>query len=359
MKVNISNLQITILAANFIFAATLVTTPQALIDLSMQNTWLVPLLLFVFLFVFIQFTFLGFKKIKNYNQLWNSKYFLAKGTALLVLLLLVHILVRDLRMITAFTSHVLLPLTPQFVITMLFIFTIMYIAWAGMEVVARFTELYGLYLIGVILFTPLALLTQMEFARFQPVLGLQYIPSLLQSAYVGFAWVGELIALIIVITMVKPIADAKRSLIIGAGLGMFLLTLIIFSQISVFGAEIVRFSIFPSYQLAQQVRVTEFLDRLDLVLVAFYYPAIFAKMTFSLYGIQRCVEIIFNKETKLILIPIGLLMGILSIAVFDNMVQEYDFGIYIWASLGLLLEVFIGMMFILQIRKTRKREAAK
>ena len=359
MKTRISNLQIVLLTGNFIFAATLVTTPQALIDLSMQNTWLVPTLIFLFIFIFIQLVFWGFKKIKNYDKLWESKHFLAKGTAFLVLLLLVHILVRDLRMITAFTSHVLLPLTPKFVITMLFIFTIMYIAWAGMEVIARFTELYFLYLIVVILFIPWSLTTQIEFARFEPLLGLQYIPSVLQSTYVGFAWGGELIALIIIITMVKPIKDAKRSILIGAGLGMFLLTILILCQISVFGAEIVRFAIFPSYQLVQQVRITEFLDRLDLVLVAFYYPAIFAKMAFSLYGIQRCFEIIFNKESKLILIPIGLLMGILSIAMFNNLVENYDFGIFTWASLGLILEIMIGMMFILQIRKTRKREEAK
>ncbi|UTR11865.1 spore germination protein [Evansella sp. LMS18] len=353
---SISNLQLALLAGNFIVSATIVSVPQALIDLSMQNTWIIPPLIFGYIIILINLALWGFKKIDNYQEVWEANNFLAKGTALLILVFLFHILAKDLRTITAFTKHVLLPLTPDFVITMLFVFSILYLAWAGIEVIARFTELYFLYLIGVFTFLPLSLIPQIEFYRFEPVLGFQTIPSILQAVFVGLAPAGELIAFVIVITMVKPIGDAKRSFIIGGAIGMFLLTIIIFSQISVLSSDITRFSLYPSYQLVQQVRLTEFLDRLDLVIVAFYYPSVFAKMAFSLYGIHRCLEIILNQKSKLHLVPLALLTGIVSIAFFKNAMHNYNFEIFTWATLGLMLEILIAFMFALMLWRTRKNQ---
>lgn len=356
MKVSISNLQIALLAGNFIVSATIISVPQALIDLSMQNTWIIPPLIFVYIIILINLALWRFKKIEKHQEVWEANHILAKGTAILVLVFLFHILARDLRTITTFTKHVLLPLTPDFVITMLFVFSILYIAWAGIEVIARFTELYFLYLIAIFVFLPISLIPQIEFYRFEPVLGIQTIPSLLQAAFVGLAPAGELIAFVIVITMVKPIGDAKRSFLIGGAIGVFMLTLLIFSQISVLSADITRFSLYPSYQLVQQIRLTEFLDRLDLVIVAFYYPSVFAKMAFSLYGIHRCLEIILNQKSKLHLVPLALLGGIMSIAFFKNPMHNYNFEIFTWATLGLILEVLIASMFALLLWRTRKNE---
>lgn len=356
MKVNISPMQLALLAGNFIFTATIVTIPQALVDLSMQNTWIIPIFLYAFIFGFVQMLLLGMNKLKNPEQLWESNTVFPKMTAVFLFLFLIHILVRDLRVISGFTNMILLPLTPHFIITLLFVFSILYIAWAGVEVIVRFTELYFIYLIFTALFIPFGVMEQMELSKFQPILGFQTIPSLLQSSFLGLAWVGEIIAVILVVTMVKPFEKAKGAILLGAGISMFIFLILIFSMISVLGAEIVRYSIYPSYQLVQQIRLTEFLDRLDLVLVAFYYPSIFAKMAFTLFGIKRCVEIMFNSKSNVILLPLGLWMGILSMQLFESKVHKHHYETFTWATLGLLLEFVIGVMFVLMIRQFRKKQ---
>lgn len=356
MTSRISNLQIALLSGNYVVSTTIVSVPQALIDLSMQNTWVIPPLLFGYIFLLVTIALWGFKKVKNYDGIWGGNHLLARGTALLVLVFLFHILARDLRTITNFTKHVLLPLTPGFVITMLFVLSILYIAWAGIEVIARFTELYFLYLIIIMIFLPLSLIPQIELSRFEPVLSLGTIPSILQSGFIGLASAGELIVFILVITMVKPIGDARRSFILGGAIGMFMLSVMIFSQISVLSAVITSFSLYPSYQLVQQIRLTEFLDRLDLVIVSFYYPSVFAKMAFSLYGIHRCLEIVLNKKSRLQLVPLALLAGVMSIALFKNPIHNYTFEIFTWATLGLMLELLIAVMFAVLIWRIRRKE---
>ncbi|MBU9720610.1 MULTISPECIES: GerAB/ArcD/ProY family transporter [Bacillaceae] len=355
MKYHISNLQISALVGNYIIAATLITVPQAFIDYAMQNTWLVPLNLFLFSVIFVNFFLIGFKKLNPSTQIWD-KDLLSRAISFLLLILLVHIMVRDLRIISGFTKEVLIPMTPQFIITMVFIFTIMYLAWSGIEVIARFTELYFLYFIIVVLFIPFSLITEFEFSKFEPVLSFSAFPSIFQASYIGFAWVGEIIVFILVISMVKPIKNTKKSLIIGIGVSMFLLTLLILGQVGVLGAELVRYFMYPTYSLIQQIRLTEFMDRLDLVLVAFYYPTIFAKLAFSLYGIKRCVEILFNIKTNLIILPIGLTIAILSIMFFENRIEKFNFEVITWSSLGLFLEMTIALMFVLLVYKRRKKD---
>ncbi|MDV2687735.1 GerAB/ArcD/ProY family transporter, partial [Alkalihalophilus lindianensis] len=75
-----------------------------------------------------------------------------------------------------------------------------------------------------------------------------------------------------------PLKAARKAVITGTALGLFLFFLILFLAIVVLGTKIVREATYPSYILVQQINLTDFLDRLDLVIVAVWLPAFFSKL---------------------------------------------------------------------------------
>ncbi|MBU8906602.1 GerAB/ArcD/ProY family transporter [Desertibacillus haloalkaliphilus] len=356
MKKQISNLQVAFMSANMVVALALVNIPQAFADLAMQNSWAVPVVLFVFAFIIIQLAFFGMNKLKDIQTIWDTNSWITKLIAMAFILLLAHLFIRDIRIISSFVMSTLLPLTPRFVISILIIAAVLYLAWSGLEVIARFTEVIFLVFIPVIVFIPISLINEFEFSNFEPALQLEAIPSLLQASFIGFAWVGEVVAILLIIHTVKPFKDAKRSVILGAGVGLFLLFVLILSSIAVIGAEVIRYNLYPTYRIVQHIRLTEFLDRLDLVLVALYFPTVFAKMALVLYGIKRAVALLTKKKSKFTLVPIVILLALCANLFFRNTGELFYFSTFTWATLGLLLEVIIVILFMLLVRKNRKQQ---
>ncbi len=331
-------------------SASLITLPQFMVDLSLHNTWVVPIFLFVVVYGMMFFGLSKLEKVPKSERHFSSDSKKVKTLACLFILFFAHVLIRDIRILLGFISTTLIPLTPKYVIIILLIGTVLYLAMSGIEVIARFTELYYFLFIGVILFIPLSLGTQISVENFEPMVGLKVIPSLLQSSYIGLAWMGEAVAVIMIIWLTSPKEGTRKAVFWGIGFGITMLFILIFSQIAVLGSEIVRYSTYPSYTLVQQIRLTEFLDRLDFVLVAFYFPTVFAKMSFFLYGLHRSLTMLNNKMTNITMVPLAIIMGVLAVTLFENVGDTTEFSIFTWASLGLILELLILALTFMIIR---------
>jgi spore germination protein (amino acid permease) len=355
MKPQISNLQLVFIAGNLTIAGALISLPQALVDQAMNNTWVVPFLMFLFISLLMFVGLSGTNKMSNLDLFSvNRSSWVMRLFGILMLLFLIMVIIRDLRIIIGFTITVLLPTTPVFVLTMLVVLTIAYLAWAGIEVIARFHEMYFSVFILVVLFIPFSLLNKTDLTALEPILRPEYFLSITQSTYLGLAWFGEVVIILLIVGMVKPLQDTRRSVMWGLGIGSLLLFIVLFNQITVIGPSIVKYAMYPSYLLVQQISITEFLDRLELVLVGLYFPTIFMKLAFSLYALNKSFGITFKTDSKHLIVPLSMLMGILSILMFENKTEKFYFATFSWASMGLLLEVILVGLFMYLIRKEKK-----
>ncbi|MGO4888882.1 GerAB/ArcD/ProY family transporter [Anaerobacillus sp. MEB173] len=352
MKIQISDRQLGFLTANNILASSLVVLPQSLIDLALQNSWLVPFFLFGFVIITVNVGLFGLPKLNAI--LFEPNSIKTKLFALLMVIFISHIVVRDLRIITGFIETTLLPITPTFIVLMLIIGCSLYIAWAGIEVIARVNEIVFVLFACVVLFIPLSLLAEIELENFEPVLGFEVIPSVFQSTYLGLAWIGEFLIILLIIGTTKSLKNTKKTLIWGGGLGLGLFFILLFTEIAVLGAEIVRYSAYPTYSLVQQIRLTEFLDRLDFAIVSMYFPTIIVKFALLLYGLNRSINLLFTSNSRIPLIPLSLLMPILSVILIKNKSMLFEFKIHVWATLGLLLELLLILVIFFIIRDNRK-----
>ncbi|MDQ0257906.1 spore germination protein [Evansella vedderi] len=358
MKIQLSPRQIVFLTGNTVVSSSLVVLPQGIVDMALQNSWFVPFFIMVYMAFIILLGLIGTKNVHTFDNLFSEENSSKKQkiAALLFIIFIFHVLFRDLRILSAFVESTLLPLTPLFIITLIILICSLYIASLGIEVIVRFTELHFIIFIGVILFVPISLVEQIRLENFEPLISVDVIPSMFQSAYIGMAWFGEVIIVFLLLSMIKPIKKLRRAIILGGATGLFCFSILIFSQLGVIGSEIVRYSTYPTYTLVQQIRITEFLDRLDLALVTLYLPTIFSKFALFIYALHRAWSLLWKNSIKITMVPLALIAGILSIVIFGNKGDKYEFQIYTWATLSITLQILLAIMTLMMIKDSKKSQ---
>ncbi|PLS08561.1 GerAB/ArcD/ProY family transporter [Neobacillus cucumis] len=358
MKQKISELQLSLLVANLIFAGPIISLPQIILQQGDQNAWMVPIIIYPILLTLI-FIIFG----KNKNAEWTQNVLLIggkskwieKGFILLFLLFVIFTFIRDLRGMIDFVATVLLPTTPNDVLMVLSILVVIYVAISGIEVIARMTSIFFFILFIIVSMLPLLLMNEWNFGNLQPLFGMESIPAILRAVYVTFSWMGEIFFFLIIISNSNPPRKARRAVIIGTGLGLFLFMVVLLSALAVLGTKIIRESTYPSLMLIQQINITDFLDRLDLVITVAWLPTIFTKVAFLLYAINHCLSYLYKHNTNKYLFPIAFIVGYLSILMFKNTMDLLRFSFYTWNIIGLILELMLVFIFLF-VRRNVKME---
>ena len=190
MKQFISPYQFMLLIANFIFAASLITLPQVLTQISDQIAWITPLIV---LPIIVAVVLVGFGK-GNKAQISQSPKevtFTHHAYYFLIGIFLITIYIRDLRALVDFTSRALLQTTPIEVIAILITIVLIYISSAGLEVIARITAIQFVVLGTVVITLPLMLFNEIEPSNIMPIIGTDTVRDLSKSAFQLLPWIGE------------------------------------------------------------------------------------------------------------------------------------------------------------------------
>ncbi|UFU00612.1 spore germination protein [Radiobacillus kanasensis] len=347
MKAFISRFQFTMLVANYIFAATLITLPQILTQISKQNTWLVPFIVYPVLVVILIVCFgRGNKAQLSFATIQKTKLHHIFHLTLGVFLVIVYI--RDLRAFIDFTTRALLPTTPIEMTTLLVSVVLLYISSAGLEVITRITVVQFILLGVTVASLPVMLINEVDLSHVMPIIGTDTVANLSKSSFELFPWMGESLIFFFLLGNVAAREGIKRATIIGISIGFFLIFVLIITSIAVLGQNIVSNATYPNFIMIQQINMTDFLDRLDLVIVILWMPVILSKLALTLYCIHRTFSNP-NKETTstLFMTPLSLLLAILSIALFKNNTVHLEFTFLTWTIIGYVMEFFLVILIIM------------
>lgn len=359
MKQIISNLQLILLVANFIFSSSIISLPQILVIVGGQNAWLVPILEFPILFIIIYMLF-GKKNnaesLKSVFVIGNKSNWIEKIFILVFLVFIILAILRDLKGVVDFVATDLLPNTPIDMLMVLSVLVIPYIAFAGLEVISRINSFHFVIFTIIILMLPFLLINEWEVGNLQPLPTFDAFLPLVKSVYFSFSWMGEILFFLVIVANINPIREARKAVITGTALGLFLFFIILILEIVVLGTNLVKEATYPTHILIQQIKLTDFLDRLDLIIVVVWFPTIFSKISYLLYAINYCCSYLYQSNTNKFLFPISFTLGFLSILLFKNHMDHLHFSFYTWNSLGLCLEVIIIVLFLLVKRVSNNKK---
>lgn len=196
------------------------------------------------------------------------------------------VMAKDVRLGVDFVSVVFLPVTPALVVGALIIATCVFMVRGGIEVIARMTELYiPVFLLfstlcGALLLPELSwqyLQPFFEYGIQRPIIGMWYALNAIGS-----------------ITLLPLLFSHERFSFRQAWIALlfsslFLEFVLVICELNL-GNPLAGHLMYPAYEAVREVRVTDFLDRFDILIVGIWLPTIVIKIALNLYFTIACMR---------------------------------------------------------------------
>ncbi|SEK50550.1 endospore germination permease [Paenibacillus sp. OK003] len=271
-------------------------------------------------------------------------------TGIMYILFFLFIFARDIRLIGDYVSITLLETTPISVIVLSLMVMAVFIVRGGLGSLIGMSELYVTLFLLNSLILPLMLLQQINLDNLKPYFDID-VAGVGTGSWYLFSFFGEMVALPFV---VKGNDFRFKSVMWGIIISTLLMMLIIVETIASIGVPIASRLFYPSYELARQLQISDFLDRFDLPLAAATLPAMVTKSAFDLYvvcwGMKRMIP---KVSGKVMTGPIALLGFVCAFWFFKSAVDLFQFTRE-WTWIAIVFEVLFPFILFIILRPRKK-----
>lgn len=286
-----------------------------------------------------------------------------KIVAALYIWYIFHLGALVLREFGEFVNTIAMPETPMFLILFCLGIVCIIAAKLGVEVVARICT----YFIPLIFFfavvVELLAISQTHLNYIKPILGNGFIP-VLKSGFIVFSFsFAETVTLIGVFNSLKtknsPFKVCLWALLIA---GIILITVTI-RNTAILGNSVDDFY-FPSYEAVSMIKVSDFIQRIELSVSFAFIFGVFIRSSICLLVVCKGIGKVFNlKDYRFIVIQIGLLMTYFSYTVYNNIIDMsyWDFKVYPYYAFPfqVILPIIIWIFAEIKAKKDAKRIVPK
>ncbi|ARU62786.1 hypothetical protein CBW65_18775 [Tumebacillus avium] len=351
----VSDRQLMLMTGNYITEATLISLPAQIIGIAQQDSWLaylLPTLVMVFILYLLARTLNRFPQQDLFEAVVNRWSWAGRGITVLYILFFFFILTRDMRMMLDFVNNALLLNTPLLVIGILTVITLVMIARGGVELLGRMTELFFPLFFLVVMAIPITLFKELDYKYLQPFFD-QGLVKLLQGSWLALPYFAE--SFVVVFLCAGTRLPFKR-VVYGLFIGFGMLEVLMVTNTLTLGTHLSARMMYPNHEMIRQIRLTDFLDRFDLLIVAVYLPCLLIKLSVSLFvvchGIKRTATTVSAKNLTM---SVGALALVCSLFFYENAIQILNLN-YTWPFLGIIFQVLLPVLFFLFLKPKKRRE---
>ncbi|WP_282937836.1 endospore germination permease [Paenibacillus sp. RC67] len=344
------------LIASLLTGGGLVSIQHDLVRVARMDAWFTYIIP-TFYAAMIAFAFYKLaQRFPGKNIFEINKIIMGKGIGLLFNLILIFhfwlLLIRDVRSFCKFMGTILLPTTPEEVVLFILVLLIMYFGRTSIEVIARVNDIFFPNFALTILLLPLMLTNELDKSLIEPILAADSI-NVLYGNMLSLGWYGDIFiagAFLHTISQIKQVRSAIRH---GAILSSLFLGIFLLMEVLVFGPVITGNLIYPSYNLVQQIHISDFLDRMDLLILSIWAPILFCKdILIYLALLTGIASFVKQRDYSTINTPVGFFVLLTSLLAFKNTTEVFSFGNYSssvivlsYQPLMLLLLLALGRRF--------------
>jgi len=353
MNQRVTNRQLTLLVLLLSITGTLIQPHAQAIFYAEQHAYLsyIPVFLVMLASMWMLNRVQGrFPDQDLFESLVERFPFLGRVTGLMYILFFLIVFARDIRLIGDYVSITLLETTPISIVVLSLLVMAVFIVRGGLGSLIGMSELYiTLFLLNSVV-VPFMLIQQVNLENLMPYFDVDAAGVGKGSWYI-FSFFGEMVALPFVI---KGSDFRFRPVTWGITIAALLMMLIMIETITSIGVPIASRLVYPSYELARQLQVSDFLDRFDLALAAATLPTMITKIAFDLYficwGLKRMIP---KVSGKLMTGPVALVGFVCAFWFFKNAIQLFRFTRE-WTWIAILFEVLFPIILFVFLRPRKK-----
>ncbi len=316
-------------------------------------------LFFIYYFLFRQYPTLP---LTGYVRKIFGKY-LGWSIGLLYILFFLYISARNVREFGELLVASTLRQTPLLAITILFVLTICYVLYLGIEVLGRTTEVFLIILLLLGMTGNFLVLVSgnLDPHNLQPFLEQGWKP-IVTTAFrdILIFPFGEMLVFTVILPYLNQPELVKKvwlSALISSGLILSYTTSL---NIAVLSIEQVERSTFPLLSTVGKVNLMEFLQRLDAIVVFTLLITVFFKASIYLYGaVMGMVDLFKLKNHQQILLPTGVILIFLSMVVSSNFAEQTEEGMvthYIAIAMFIIIPLLMLLVFLIRNRVKKAKD---
>jgi spore germination protein KB len=329
---------------------------------ALQDAWLSCLLslagsmVFVLLISLLSIKFPDMTVIE-YSQLLLGRW-LGKLLGLVFIWLFLERAVLDLQIYGNLLETGFLPNTPLIFLIGTMVLVCIICVYQGIEILGRMADfLFFVFLIAIIDIIIISL-RDIDLNNLQPVMARGWAPVVRGAwsplAIISHAWI---------LGMLTPLTiepkKLVRTILTAVGVSSIALSMVVFITIGVLSPREGARSTFPLLTLMRSIQVTEFLERMEILLVFAWGLGLFITVTIYFYsGIKGLSQILNLKDHQLLLWPVGVIIIFLSIHGFEDIFSLYNYlkpASFAPYSIGLLV-LTLGLLWLgYGLRKLMKK----
>ncbi|GAA4704696.1 GerAB/ArcD/ProY family transporter [Brevibacillus fulvus] len=350
----ISGRQIILIGSIWVMDSTLISLPAQMVRFAKQDAWLSLIMVAAIIALVLWCLSKVHKRFPNqdlYDALITRWPRAGKAVVFIYVLFFAVILIRDIRTITDFINVSLLQLTPLWIITALLLYFINKLVSGGIEVIARMIEFFIPSFYFILLLVPALSYKEFDLSRLGPVFEFEWY-GMATAGWYSFSYIGEIIGISFMYSNATlQFRHGLASLLIG----VLLLSGVLWTLLLILGTDLMPHLTYPVYELVRQVKVTDFLDRFEIPMVAIYFPTMFVKIGFSLYLVCHGMNRLMPRVPIDSVVPaVGILVYVCSFWFFRDAVQLIDFNRE-WTALAIWPELILPIFLSLFLRPKQKQ----
>jgi spore germination protein KB len=243
--------------------------------------------------------------------------------------------------------------TPIRVIILMFVITVGWGLYNGLETMGRSSELLMPILIVFILVLAFCLLPQVDPSNLKPITDTGVVP-ILQGILVSIIYpVGELVPIMMIIPYTLQQAHRTRDALMAAGLGNLLLAILVTISLLVLGAFLTQHNIYASFILSQKINIGGFFERIEAIMASSWLISTYVKAMVYMYAfIVGCAELFKLKQYRILILPASLLIFGLTNLVSPNLTFIVITVVPYWVDWDTTLSIILpGLLLLVHMFK--------
>ena len=289
-------------------------------------------------------TFLGLLIILGYRyiikhknssllELFQKNKVLGIITRILLLLASIIILTYALLTYKTFVSSFLLSTTPVYMVLIPWLLLLIYCAWNGLSMIHKIASCLFPFSIVLSLLSIISIFGNFDFYNFLPILTTS--PSNMFMSIISFAGISAFPG-ILTLHMDNNIKNYGKFYLLSS----LMIIIAILCINGVFGEVLVNVFRFPEYMVLKQVKLFDFIEKIENILSIAWAFDLFITSAFCVYSIKTLVPKKHNPIYTLVIIG---LVAIIIDRIFDAL-----------SYISLILPIIIILLLLYQIRKRNR-----
>lgn len=226
----------------------------------------------------------------------------------------------------------------------------------GIEVIARASEIFFPIVIVAVTILVAFNIPNMKFENLQPIFESGVKPVLRGSIFfTNISHQPLIVFLMIFPACIDDIKEANKSFFKGILIGGIIMLAITITCVLVMGTTISASQVYPTYLLAKQIHLGNYVERVESIISVTWFITIFFKAVLYFAGaVLGLTQILELRDYRSITLPLGMILVVLSFIIYPNVIYEGEWDTTTWIPYALTYGL-IHPLLLLLVGKVKKK----